>query len=228
MASGLSSSTAMVQRAAPQAASMTCAPSTTSIARWRISASSQQIHGSHSAPFSTSQSAPADRASASLAAVGKAAPPSPAIPAAPMRSSSVSAVSERQSQGPSPGSRSSRSSPSMTMQSPTPPGTGSLASSRTAPDTGECSSAATPPPAAIRVPTRTVSPGRTSGVAASPDPWSSASIATAGAGSTRNGCSNGRVLQASSRSPPRMTAGRLMRPPWPQGPQAQLLRAEAS
>ncbi len=71
MAAGLSSSIAMTQRTAPAARRRMSAPSTTSSAAARISASSQQIQGSHSAPFSTSVCAPRSRAEASLVAVGK-------------------------------------------------------------------------------------------------------------------------------------------------------------
>jgi hypothetical protein len=213
MACGLSSSTAIVARAAPQAASITRAPSTTSPARSRINASSQQIHGSHSAPFKSSRSTPTSRPVASFAAAGNAAPPRPAMPPASRRSIRAVPSSACQSRGAIPGSSSSRPSASITRQCPVPRGVGSTVISRKTPDTGECRSAEPPRPAATRVPTRTVAPGVTNGLASSPEPWSSATTAVRGGAATITGCSRGRDLWPSRRSPPRIAGRALTRSP---------------
>jgi hypothetical protein len=162
IASGLSSSTAIVTRSAPQARIMTCAPSTTSPARSRMSASSQQIHGSHSAPFSTRCSTDCSRAAISFAAVGNAAPPSPTIPASRIPSIRPDDDSDCQGTGSTGRSHASEPSFSITMQRPRPTGVGMSRRpmSRTIPATGECTAAeAGSPGRAIAVPTRTGMPG---------------------------------------------------------------------
>ena len=177
-ASGLSSSSAIVQRAAPQACSITCAPSTTSSARSRMRASSQQIHGSHSAPFSTRWVTARARPRASLAAVGKAAPPRPAMPALSQIARSARRAPGRRARGTvrSRDRGSSEPSFSMTMPGPACPASGPI--DRTWPATGACrwvpgSSRGR----AITSPSRTRAPALTQGTASRPSPWSSATAA---------------------------------------------------
>jgi hypothetical protein len=183
---------------------MICAPYTTSSAASRISASSQQIHGSHSAPFRTRCSIDRSRPCASFAAVGNPAPPSPTIPARRMRSINVAGWSEAGStQGSHCGSRSSVPSLSMTIIGPRSTAAASGAIVRTRPVTGACRSA----PVSLRacpigVPSRTRSRSRTQGSAARPSPWSSATQASSGAGVGAMGRCIGVRLCALRSSPP--------------------------
>ena len=93
MASGLSSSMAMEHCCACNARMSSRAPCTTSSACSRSNASSQQIHGSHSAPFKIRCAAWCSRAASNLVAVGNAAPPRPAMPASRMASINASGSS---------------------------------------------------------------------------------------------------------------------------------------